>query len=73
MSFPAYGEWIRRYRPSRRLGPLYVGFSPDHLPWPEVFASRGGHYLEVGAQIGPLGPDPVLAVWVRIPRPGSSR
>jgi hypothetical protein len=68
MIFPAYDR-LGRYRPGCRIGPIHVEWSPDHLPWPQVSVFRGGTYIEFGFQIGPLGPDPVFAAYVRIPRP----
>lgn len=68
MTWPEYTR-LRRYRPGRSFGPLHVDVSPDHLPWPQVSAYRNGDYVALSFWIGPLGPDPVLAIDLTIRRP----
>jgi hypothetical protein len=70
--FPRYA-WLRRYRPGRRLGPLQLAWSPDHLPWPQLGVYRGGCDLTVSFWVGPLGPDPVLSLDLVIQRPCARR
>lgn len=67
-AWPDYKR-IRRYRPGRKIGPLGIEWNPDHFPWPQIHVYQAGSYLNVALTIGPLGPDPVIAFDLKIPRP----
>jgi hypothetical protein len=71
-TWPAYKR-LGRYRPGRRLGPAGIEWTPDHLPWPQVSVYQHGDGVSLGVSIGPLGPDPVLALWLELPRPGARK